>query len=240
MSQKEQGHVFGVRIDNILHTTITKNIDAYLSGDQYHHIVTLNPEILLKARADAHYRDVLNGSDLNIVDGTGVRIALWRRGQSLNSRVTGVDLMHEILAKVDDFSGTVFLATHIEGLSSLQKVKDIFESLYPNITFSGADIDPKNVHKKNIFADVVLCNFGAPEQEFFLNTLCDEQVKIGVGVGGAFDFVTGAVPRASKWMRICGIEWIYRLYKQPHRWKRIYNAVIVFPILSIINTKHNV
>ena len=243
MSRRECGHVLGVKIDNISYATITKDIEKYLNSSRYHRIVTLNPEILLTAHSDTEYKKMLNNSDLKIVDGFGIHIALLCRGQKLKDRVTGIDLMYEILKKVDDLSGTVFLAAHLYGLSSWTEVKNSLEVRYPHITFLGDDIDPENFSDKNIeniFVDVVFCNFGAPEQEMFLSKFHNGQSKIGIGVGGSFDFATGTLPRAPQWMRKCGIEWLYRLYKQPRRWRRICNAVIFFPVSSLLNIKNDV
>jgi len=79
-------------------------------------------------------------------------------------------------------------------------------------------------------ADILVCNFGAPYQEKFiyhnLNKL--PTVKLGIGIGGALDFLTGKIKRAPKIMRKIGLEWLWRLIKQPHRYKRIYRAIFVF------------
>lgn len=78
--------------------------------------------------------------------------------------------------------------------------------------------------------DIMICNFGAPYQEKFIfhNLGKIPSVKIGIGIGGALDFLTGKIKRAPKWMRFLGLEWLWRLIKQPKRFKRIYRAVFVF------------
>ena len=79
------------------------------------------------------------------------------------------------------------------------------------------------------------CNFGAPDQEYFLESLRgrSESVRLVMGVGGAFDFLTGKLPRAPRVFRVIGLEWLWRLFLQPSRWKRIWRAVVVFPIAVI-------
>ncbi|PID52454.1 MAG: hypothetical protein CR972_02075 [Candidatus Moraniibacteriota bacterium] len=237
MSQKNDVYVFGVSVNNVSYDIILETITQFLKSSTYHHIVTLNPEILLKAYKSFQYKKILNDAALGVVDGIGLYIALWRRGKKLHTRITGVDLMHEVLKRVDDCSGKVFLAAHIDGLSSWTETKNSLEVRYPHIIFSGNDIDPRDVNYNHISVDVILCNFGAPEQEIFLSKMQNTNAKIGIGVGGAFDFVTGVVPRAPRWMRTWGLEWLYRLYKQPRRFKRIYNAVIVFPLKALWNNK---
>jgi N-acetylglucosaminyldiphosphoundecaprenol N-acetyl-beta-D-mannosaminyltransferase len=78
--------------------------------------------------------------------------------------------------------------------------------------------------------DIMVCNFGAPYQEKFIyhNLNKVPSVKIGIGIGGALDFLTGKIKRAPKWMRFLGLEWLWRLIKQPKRFKRIFRAVFVF------------
>jgi N-acetylglucosaminyldiphosphoundecaprenol N-acetyl-beta-D-mannosaminyltransferase len=235
---KSSDSIFSVRIDNITRDEIFVYAQGFLSSDAYHHIVTLNPEILLKSRYNRSYKNILNASALNIVDGIGIRFALLRHGKHLKSRCTGVELMHIVLKVINRRSGKVFLVVNQRGLSDWKEVKRELKTLYPRISFNGQNIDPSKYGK--IFnsideMDVVLCNFGAPEQEQFLCKLTSRHAKMGIGIGGAFDYLTGAMPRAPKWMRAIGMEWLYRLCRQPHRWKRIYNAVIVFPLLILCN-----
>lgn len=239
MSREPKPSIFGVKIDNMTQTELFSHITTFLTSKKYHCIVTLNPEILLMSRKDMAYKNILNTSALDVADGIGVGFALLWQGIRLKKRFTGVDLIHDILKEVDKRAGDVFLATHREGLSSWKEVRDKLVILYPHISFFGKDIDPEHCDDvvDEISADVVLCNFGAPDQEMFLSKLSDEHAKIGVGIGGAFDYITGAIPRAPQYMRTIGMEWLYRLYRQPHRWRRICNAVVIFPLLVIIYNK---
>lgn len=79
--------------------------------------------------------------------------------------------------------------------------------------------------------DILFCTLGAPYQEKFIyhNLKNLPSVKVVIGVGGAFDFLTGKIKRAPKIMRWMCLEWLWRLKKQPRRARRIYQAVIVFP-----------
>lgn len=235
--KKNKNSIFDVRIDNLTKKDVDEYIDHFLATNTYHHIVTLNPEILLRARSDQYYKDVLNKSALMITDGIGIKFALWRFGTHLNQRISGVDMMHVILKKVDIISGCVFLATHAHGLSDWRTVKKELQKLYPHIDFIGKNIDPRTMNDffSQSSVDVILCNFGAPEQEFFLSKTKVSHAKIGIGIGGAFDFVTGIIPRAPSMIRYVGMEWLYRFWHQPWRWKRIYHAVVVFPLLVTFN-----
>jgi N-acetylglucosaminyldiphosphoundecaprenol N-acetyl-beta-D-mannosaminyltransferase len=87
---------------------------------------------------------------------------------------------------------------------------------------------------QNTKYEILFCNFGAPHQEKFLNSLKSAKIRLAMGVGGSFDYVTGKLQRAPRAMRIFGLEWLWRLILQPKRWRRIWNAVIVFPIKIIL------
>jgi glutamyl-tRNA synthetase len=86
-----------------------------------------------------------------------------------------------------------------------------------------------------IHNSIVLCNFGAPEQELFLMKLKDNSgdIRFAMGVGGSFDYLTGKQKRAPKWLRVIGLEWLWRLILQPKRFKRIWNATVVFLVKSL-------
>lgn len=88
--------------------------------------------------------------------------------------------------------------------------------------------------------DIIFCNFGAPYQEKFLSSLKsleNSKIKLAMGVGGSFDYLTGKIKRAPVWMRRIGLEWLWRLIQQPKRIKRIFNAVIIFPLRFIFSKK---
>ena len=84
-------------------------------------------------------------------------------------------------------------------------------------------------------AELLFVAFGAPKQELWLarNTANLSRIKIAMGVGGAFDFIAGEKYRAPIWLRKIGMEWFFRLIQEPKRWKRIYNAVIKFPVVLL-------
>lgn len=240
MSHTQDMTIFGVRIDNNSQEEIVARVCAFLSSDTYNHIATLNPEILLKARKDNKYKKILNATQLNISDGIGIKFALWYKGRHLKCRFTGVDLMYEVLDHLNARGGSVFLAVHKDGLSNCKEVGDAITKLYPKIEVSGKDIDSDHIldNIENVCSDVVLCNFGAPEQERYLREIREVTcAKIGMGIGGSFEYLTNKIPRAPRFVRTVGLEWLYRLYQQPRRWKRICKAVIIFPVFILLNKK---
>jgi N-acetylglucosaminyldiphosphoundecaprenol N-acetyl-beta-D-mannosaminyltransferase len=84
---------------------------------------------------------------------------------------------------------------------------------------------------------ILFSNFGAPEQDKFIASLkdYDNDLKLAMGVGGSFDFISGKITRAPKWARRIGLEWLWRLMMQPKRIGRIIKSVVIFPIRILIN-----
>lgn len=156
-------------------------------------------------------------------------------------RITGVDLMESICAVSRDGKIPIFLLGAQAGVS--EKVKEILEIRYPGVnivgTFSGSpeDFDFPRIHAliAETKPEILFVAYGAPTQELWISRHLSKfhSVKIAVGVGGAFDFLSGLKKRAPKWMQKLGLEWMYRLFQEPSRWKRIWNAAVKFPMRVI-------
>lgn len=159
-------------------------------------------------------------------------------------RVTGVDLMQAICKKSSKEKLKIFLLGAGNGVA--EKVKDKLEKKCKGIkitgTYSGspAESEEKEIIKKidKSNAEILFVAFGAPKQEIWIakNIKKLKSVKVAMGVGGSFDFITGIRKRAQKWLQKTGLEWLYRVIQQPSRFKRIYNATIKFPIKILKNS----
>lgn len=235
--------ILGVKVDNLEKKEILEKIESFLAGNKFNQIATINPEFILEAQKDEEFKNILNDCDLNVADGVGIKFAFWKRSfQKLKTRIAGVDLMDEILKMANDRGLGVFLIADKNGLSTWEKTRDAILQKYPNLEIGGVNLD-KN-EKYNISDtkyQILFSNSGAPFQEKFLYSLKSQEngkIKLVMGVGGSFDYLTGKVKRAPKWMRQIGLEWLFRLILKPrYRIKRIFNAVIIFPIKIIFNTK---
>jgi len=247
--------ILGVKVDNLNRSKILEKVENFLSENKFHQIATVNPEFILRAGKDQEFKNILNNCDLNIADGFGIKLAFWRYGKKIKCRLAGIDLMQEILRLASENNLSIFLAANSRGLSNWELTRDAIHKIYPSLEIDGKNFDfsviaseekqsPRSLDyardgKDYIKSfDIVFANFGAPYQEKFLNSLKNANIKMAMGVGGSFDYLTGKVPRAPKFMRQMGLEWLFRLFVQPNRWKRIWNAVIVFPIKIIFN-KYN-
>ena len=239
-------NILGVKVDNLTKKEILEKIRTFLAEPKFHQIATINPEIVLEAQKNEDYKDILNNCDLNVADGIGIKLAFWRFRKNLKTRFAGADLMLEILRIASEEKLPIFLATNKDGLSTFQETRDAILKIYPALAVKGADI---NCHAELVSTSheilkqvqddkmVIFCNFGAPHQEFFINSIKCDTIRLAMGVGGSFDFLTGKIRRAPKFMRLIGLEWLWRLWKQPKRFKRIFKAVFVFSYKVLLNKK---
>ncbi len=234
--------ILGVRIDNLDRFEILDKIKFFLTEPKFHQIATINPEFILEAQKNLNFRNILNSCDLNVADGVGIKLAFWRFGKNLKCRLAGADLMLEILKIAQTQKLSVFLAVNKNGLSTFEETKEAILKIYPDLTIEGITLE-KNVScfMFHVSCPIVFCNFGAPNQELFINSQKCDMIRLAMGVGGSFDFITKKVRRAPKFMQFIGLEWLWRIF-QPQKWKfkkerlrRIFQAVIFFPIKITIN-----
>ncbi|HIP50111.1 MAG TPA: WecB/TagA/CpsF family glycosyltransferase [Candidatus Pacebacteria bacterium] len=235
--------ILNTRIDNLSKESVIKCINYFLKNNKFNQIATINPEFLLEARKNNKFHNALVNSDLNVADGIGVKFAFWRYKKHLKARYSGVDLMWDILEIANINKLNIYLVANKEGLSTWQETRDAILKVYPKLKINGNNINKQygilngQVEDYIMQSNIVFVNFGAPHQEIFINSLknnTQSSLQLGMGVGGSFDYITGKVSRAPKFMRNAGLEWLYRLIKQPQRCKRIWNAVVVFPIIILL------
>lgn len=224
-------NIFHISIDNLSRADVLKQVNAWLSQSGFHRIATVNPEFLLLSEKNKAFRGALLSADLRVADGFGLHLPFFLAGETLIERIPGADLLPEILARCNEKRLSVGLMLDPGGLSKYEEIRAVLLQTYPDITVEKFAPEyllgtiPAPYH-------VVFCNYGAPLQEIVLAGLkgAPGSIRLAMGVGGAFDFLTNKVPRAPKAFRTIGIEWLWRLWQQPKRWRRIWNAVVVFPV----------
>jgi len=256
---KKEHKILGVRVDNFSQEEILEKIESFLGEEKFHQIATVNPEFILEAQKNLEFKNILNSCTLNVADGFGVRCAFWRFGRHLKSRMAGVDLMQEILKIAEQKKLKIFLAINKDGLSNFEEIREAISKTYPSLVIEGSNLDCYSHENGTFIANlsastldsrlrgndncVLFCNFGAPYQEVFIDSQKDVRIRLAMGVGGSFDFLTKKIKRAPVFVRHIGLEWLWRaLQAQPweykkERLKRIWKAVVVFPIKVIFNFK---
>lgn len=219
---------FGVRVDAFSADEILGRAQRAFEAGERLRIATVNPEYLLEARGNNRFRESLRKADLCLPDGTGVVLAARLFGKKIK-RIPGADLLSDLLGLAQASGAPAALLVNGAGLSSYEEIREALAARFPNLSVLRLDGSVPAPDRS-----LVLCNYGAPLQEFMLEQLPGGGVR--VGVGGALDFLTGKIPRAPRLLRSFGFEWLWRLFLQPKRSKRIWNAVVVFPIRAIFDT----
>lgn len=194
-------------------------------------VVTLNPEMVMAARRDAALRAILQRADLVVADGVGIVLAARLLGVPAADRAPGVDLVDALAADSASRGDRLFLLGAAPGVA--QRAAAALEPRYSGLriagTYSGTpDSEGDASALQAIRAarpDVVFVAYGVPAQECWIARLRKELgaagVAVAMGVGGALDILAGDVPRAPRWMRRAGLEWLYRLWREPWRWRRM-------------------
>ncbi|MDD2766428.1 MAG: WecB/TagA/CpsF family glycosyltransferase [Candidatus Moranbacteria bacterium] len=245
--------ILGTTIDNLTREEILAQIKIFLDEPKFHQIATVNPEFLLEAKKNKAFHTILQNCDLRIADGFGITLTMLFRGERLKCRFPGADLMEEILSIANEKKISIYLAIKKDGLSSFDEVRQALLERYPTLVVDGDTIDVNEIYDlrfkmleskiKNLKSKIILCNFGSPTQEIFLSRLRQQtrSVRLAMGVGGSFDYLTKKQKRAPRWLQSIGLEWLWRLIQQPQRWYRIWNAVVLFPFYVFFATiqKHD-
>jgi len=229
--------ILGIHVTDDSREEVLGRIEGFLSSDKQNIIVTPNPEIILQAQDDEKLFHILNIASLSLADGIGLKMMGWLLGENV-TRITGADLVVDILKMAQGRKSNVGIINWSGGLSSFGEIKKTLEEKFAGVRVFVVDVAKKDFGKKDIsFAslsncEIILANLGAPFQEkiIFNNLAQFPKARVLIGIGGALDFLTGKIKRAPFVLRKIGMEWLWRLIKQPARIKRIMNAVIIFPL----------
>lgn len=230
MRNKKPLSLLSVRIDDVTTGEVVAQVERWLAGSGAHQIATVNPEFVMRAQRDTAFAAALRQTDLNVPDGIGVLLAARRLGQPLRERVAGVDLMSALCARAAQQGWPVYLLGAKEGVAEQAALK--LQQRYSGLNIAGTYAgSPNRQAREAIVARVrqaqprlLFVAYGAPAQDIWLAenlpALCATQAIVGMGVGGSFDFVVGAQRRAPRWVQQIGLEWLYRLLREPSRWRR--------------------
>ncbi|MFA5954513.1 MAG: WecB/TagA/CpsF family glycosyltransferase [Patescibacteria group bacterium] len=239
---------FGIPIDDVTLDTAYKKVLHWCSADEQHYIVTPNPEMVMLAKKDTVFRSALHGSSLSLVDGFGLLLACRFLFGLRVRRITGVDFLVHLLAHVPKHVSFFFLGaapavakkaasfttaqygTNIVGNFSPRR--DTYSSRGPLQVLNASDHQRAIQLINEARPTVLVVALGHGKQEKWMQTFLADcpSVRVAFGVGGSLDYLSGTVLRAPKMVRSIGLEWLWRLFLQPHRVRRIWTAVVLFPI----------
>jgi N-acetylglucosaminyldiphosphoundecaprenol N-acetyl-beta-D-mannosaminyltransferase len=219
MKNFEKFPLLGVSLTNVKEREVLEFIITGLEKQtEKYYIVTPNPELLVIADKDPKYKDILNRAKLALVDGIGIVWAVRLLGHPLIERIHGVNLLESLCSSVAKQPITVgFLGA---GPSVAEKTAECLKKKYPGLKV-GLVSQEWSDSLKNNKVDILFVAFGSPKQEIWISEHINNiSARVLIGVGGSFDFISGKVPRAPKFLRQLGLEWLFRLIIQPWRIKR--------------------
>lgn len=219
--------IAGVRIDNLTLDEVLERVAGFLSGDRQHYAVLPYSEFFVQARRYEDFRAILNRADLSLCESRGLFFALRLSGQPVKEQIAGVDLVRAVAQRY----GRIFLLgggrSVAEGTARVlgPRVVGCCDG-YQELAGAVAKINQTR-------AQILFVALGAPRQEQWISEHLKEMptVRFAVGVGGAFDFISGCASRAPRLMRQAGLEWLWRFGREPWRARRIFDAVVIFPWL---------
>lgn len=248
MNKISSTKILGTKVSTEKKADILKKIIKSLKeGREKFYIVTPNPEIIMYGLKEKRYQEVLNRAHISLPDGIGVLMAGKLLKKGIPERITGVDMMVDIVEECAKEG----LTTGFFGSKSsvAEKTVECLQKSYPNLKVSfvgnewGSDgfekakkyqaaSSTKNEESKtklntdyglrstNVI-DILFVALGFPKQEKWIASNLDKiPVTAAMGVGGSFDYISGSVKRAPKFLRSIGLEWAFRLINEPWRLKR--------------------
>lgn len=224
----ERIDVLGVGVNVLSEVDVSSITATYLENDRRLRIVTVNAEYVMIARRRSDFADVIARADLATPDGMGVVWAMRLKGASQRKRVGGSDLIWSLSRLAASQGQSIFLLGGAEGVAA--EAARRLQAGIPGLTIAGtyagspqaSDAEELSERIKRSGAAILYVAFGAPGQDLWLDRYLEATgAVVGIGVGGSFDYVAGRARLAPVWMRESGLDWLWRLVRQPWRWRRM-------------------
>ncbi len=238
--------ILGVRADAIDMAGALARIEALIEqhrlvGGPVQQIVTVNPEFVWEARKNAAFREAINQAALSLADGMGIVWASRILGHPFPERVAGTDLLPLLSERCAARGYRCFLLGAAPGVA--EEAARILQQRFPGLqvagTYAGSPAPAEAEYILGLIRaarpDVVMVAYGAPKQDLWIRqhaaALGAAGVGVAIGVGGAYDFIAGRVPRAPRWMQRAGLEWLFRLLRQP---RRAWRMRVLLPMGALV------
>jgi N-acetylglucosaminyldiphosphoundecaprenol N-acetyl-beta-D-mannosaminyltransferase len=234
-------NVLGCPITKLGLEDFVRSAEEFIRSRKPHYIAVVNAAKVIKMRSDPLLDQSVRSADLIGADGVPLVWASRLLGDSLPGRVNGTDLMYRLLMRANEKGYRIFFFGAKQEV--LDKVLEAVRTEYPGVKIAGSHHGYFNkteewdiVQKIRIaHADILFIAFDTPKKELWVKRyLSAMEVSVVHGVGGSFDVLAGAIPRAPLWMQRYGLEWFFRLCQEPGRmWRRYLITNTAFILLLI-------
>ena len=227
--------LLGVRVDRITQQQAIEQIDQFVVRHKEspatlpcQQVVTVNTEFVMMAQYNTVFRNIINHAALVVADGIGIVWGTRYIGKPTPERVTGADTLVELSKLCANKGYRLYLLGAAPGVA--EEAATRLEEIAPRLKIAGtyagspaaAEEDEILGHIRSSRADILCVAYGAPAQEIWIaRNLSRLPVAVAMGVGGAYDFLSGRQLRAPRVMQRLGLEWLYRLFREPWRWRRM-------------------
>ena len=218
--------VLGVSFDDLTMEEAVEIALGFMQERRACYACTPNPEIVMAAKGDAALRAALSGAELVLADGVGITKAATMLGTPLKSRVPGIDFASNVISRLAQRGGSVYLlgAKPLVAEAAAEKLTQT----YPGIVIAGTNDgyftdDAPVIEKINAASpDFLMVCLGSPKQELWMSANAGRlSCGLMAGLGGSLDVLAGNVQRAPETWRRLGLEWLYRVIKEPKRLGRV-------------------
>ena len=224
--------ILGIRFDDVTRQEAAEIGAGMLDKDKFHYVVTPNPEFILAAEKDGDFQAVINGADLVLADGIGVVYSAKIMGTPIKERVPGIEFAADMLACLNERKGRLYLLGAKPGVA--EKAGEKLLEQYPDIVLCGTrdgyfkDEEAVLLEVAAAQPDLLFVCLGAPKQEKWMARWGKHTgARMAIGLGGCLDVFAGNVERAPEAWQKVGMEWAYRLKKEPKRITRMAKLPLV-------------
>ena len=222
-------------VDNVTEEEAIRHIEECIKDRKIGFVVTPNVDQIVMMEKNLYFREICDNAELSVVDGHPLLwIAKWYK-RPIKEKICGSDLMPHLCRIAAEKGYKIFLLGAAEGIAA--KAADILKEQNPGLIIAGtysppfgfekdqAELDKINRILKESEADMLFVGMGAPKQSVFIYENMDKyQIPMSFCVGATIDFIAGEQTRAPRWMTDHGLEWLYRLFKEP---KRMFKRYII-------------
>lgn len=227
MEKRERADILGCQVDLV---TLEESVDLVkdlVKGNRPAQVITLNAEMVFQAQSEPYLRQIINQADLVTPDGIGIVWGGRQLGYAVPERVAGIDLLQKICARAPREGWKIYLLGAAPGVA--EEAAQQLRRTCPGIEicgiqhgyFQSAELPDIIKAVQETAPHIVFVGLGAPKQELWIKENGPQLgTPVCIGVGGSLDVIAGQKKRAPRWMIRVNLEWLYRLYSEPSRWRR--------------------